>query len=117
MLLFSRLHGSYEALKYGTSLDGLSDLTGGIAENIILKPNSTDISNQLAHLLKLTSIILCKVEAKNADEVSLIFRSEFFKNFAKIRLPSKLATKKIFHSYEVRFNHASFSDQNFQETT
>ena len=34
---FSRLHGSYEALKYGTSLDGLSDLTGGIAENIILK--------------------------------------------------------------------------------
>ena len=76
--MFSRLHGSYEALKYGTSLDGLSDLTGGIAENIILKPNSTDISNQLAHLLKLTSIILCKVEAKSADEVSLIFRIGIF---------------------------------------
>jgi len=68
---YAKLHGSYEALKYGTSLDGLSDLTGGIAENIILKPNSTDISNQLAHLLKLTSIILCKVEAKNADEREL----------------------------------------------
>ena len=68
--LSSRLHGSYEALKYGTSLDGLSDLTGGIAENIVLKPQSTDISNILAHLLKLTSIILCKVEAKNADDVS-----------------------------------------------
>ena len=64
-----RLHGSYEALKYGTSLDGLSDLTGGIAENIVLQSQSTDISNVLAHLLKLTSIILCKVEAKNADDV------------------------------------------------
>ena len=29
---FFRLHGSYEALKYGTSLDGLSDLTGGIGK-------------------------------------------------------------------------------------
>ena len=66
-----RLHGSYEALKYGTSLDGLSDLTGGIAENIVLQSQSTDISNVLAHLLKLTSIILCKVEAKNADDVSI----------------------------------------------
>jgi hypothetical protein len=26
--LYLRLHGSYEALKYGSSLDGLSDLTG-----------------------------------------------------------------------------------------
>ena len=32
ILIFFRLHGSYEALKYGTSLDGLSDLTGGIGK-------------------------------------------------------------------------------------
>ena len=50
-------------------------MTGGIAENIVLKPQSTDISSVLAHLLKLTSIILCKVEAKNAEDVS--FTSEF----------------------------------------
>lgn len=31
-----RLHGSYEALKYGTALDGLADLTGGAAENLKL---------------------------------------------------------------------------------
>lgn len=68
---YAKLHGSYEALKYGTSLDGLSDLTGGIAENIVLKPQSTDISSVLAHLLKLTSIILCKVEAKNAEDKQL----------------------------------------------
>ena len=66
---FYRLHGSYEALKYGTSLDGLSDLTGGIAESIPIRPQSTEISGILTHLLKLTSIILCKVEKnpKNQD--------------------------------------------------
>ena len=32
IFILFRLHGSYEALKYGTSLDGLSDLTGGIGK-------------------------------------------------------------------------------------
>ncbi|KAG7164597.1 Calpain-C-like, partial [Homarus americanus] len=31
---YAKIHGSYEALKYGTSLDGLSDFTGGIAESV-----------------------------------------------------------------------------------
>ena len=50
MFLF-RLHGSYEALKYGTSLDGLSDLTGGIAESILLKPSYTSLLTTLNNLL------------------------------------------------------------------
>ena len=58
-------------------------MTGGIAENIVLKPQSTDISSVLAHLLKLTSIILCKVEAKNAEDVSFtsefLYKTEIFK--------------------------------------
>lgn len=54
---FSRLHGSYEALKYGTSLDGLSDFTGGIAESVSLRSDPTSCGRLLAKLLDLTSIV------------------------------------------------------------
>ena len=56
-----RLHGSYEALKYGTLLDGIADLTGGISESITLKTN--EINNYdivIENLLKMTSVVTCK---------------------------------------------------------
>ena len=65
--IFFRLHGSYEALKYGTSLDGLSDLTGGIAESILLKSSFTTILTTLNNLLKMTSIVMCKWD-KDSDK-------------------------------------------------
>lgn len=55
-----RLHGSYEALKYGTRSDGLSDLLGGIVESV-----PTVISNnpirpiQLRSYLDTTCIVTC----------------------------------------------------------
>ncbi|UYV82519.1 CalpC [Cordylochernes scorpioides] len=33
---YAKLHGSYEALKYGSSQDGLADLTGGVVERVDL---------------------------------------------------------------------------------
>ena len=53
-------------MKYGTSLDGLSDLTGGIAESLAIKPKISDLLNIMLNLLKMTSIVLCKVD-KDAD--------------------------------------------------
>ncbi|KAJ8665175.1 hypothetical protein QAD02_006837 [Eretmocerus hayati] len=58
---FLRLHGSYEALKYGTVLDGLSDLTGGITESIAIRQDPTGCGRALAKLLDMTSIITCTV--------------------------------------------------------
>ena len=55
-------------MKYGTSLDGLSDLTGGIAESIPLRPTSPELSATLGHLLKLTTIVLAKVDDGNRDK-------------------------------------------------
>uniref|UniRef100_A0A336LVQ1 CSON006144 protein n=1 Tax=Culicoides sonorensis TaxID=179676 RepID=A0A336LVQ1_CULSO len=59
---YAKLHGSYEALKYGTLLDGLADLTGGITESIAIKQDTTIIRPPLLHsLLDTTSIITCTV--------------------------------------------------------
>merc|ERR1712226_1067858 len=59
----------YEALKYGTTLDGLSDLTGGIAENVPLKEESTGCRELLSSLLRMTTVVLVKV-AKESKESS-----------------------------------------------
>ncbi len=65
----SRLHGSYEALKYGTSLDGLSDLTGGIAESVPLKSDIlTGGFSLINSLLKMTSVILCKLDKDDKEK-------------------------------------------------
>jgi len=59
---YAKLHGSYEALKYGTLLDGLADLTGGITENVPIKVDSNIIRPPLLHaLLDTTSIVTCTI--------------------------------------------------------
>ncbi|KAK0181079.1 hypothetical protein PV327_003395 [Microctonus hyperodae] len=58
---YAKLHGSYEALKYGTLLDGLSDLTGGITESIAIRQDPTGCGRALTKLLDMTSLITCTV--------------------------------------------------------
>lgn len=60
---YAKLHGSYEALKYGTLLDGLADLTGGITESINIRQDPTACGRMLNKLLEMTSLITCTVQA------------------------------------------------------
>lgn len=57
----AKLHGSYEALKYGTRSDGLSDLLGGVVECIPIKCNTNDVirPQQLKSHLDTTCIVTC----------------------------------------------------------
>lgn len=57
-----RLHGSYEALKYGTLLDGLADLTGGITESINIRQDQTTCGRMIGKMLDMTSIVTCTVQ-------------------------------------------------------
>ncbi|XP_063237464.1 calpain-C isoform X3 [Bacillus rossius redtenbacheri] len=64
---YAKLHGSYEALKYGTLLDGLADLTGGITESISIRQDPTTCGRMLGKLLDMTSLITCAVHASPAQ--------------------------------------------------
>lgn len=68
-VFFFRLHGSYEALKYGTRSDGLSDLTGGIVETIPVKSGSDSIRPAvLRSILDTTCIITCIAIKGNSSQ-------------------------------------------------
>lgn len=66
---YAKLHGSYEALKYGTSLDGMSDFTGGIAESVSLRADPTTCGRLLAKLLDLTSIVTAVVNQHSHTKI------------------------------------------------
>jgi hypothetical protein len=67
LMLTRRLHGSYEALKYGTLLDGLADLTGGITESISIRQDPTTCGRMLSKLLEMTSLITCTVQTTSTQ--------------------------------------------------
>ena len=76
-----RLHGSYEALKYGSVLDGLADLTGGVAECLPLRGDPTGSGRLLVELLDMTSVITANIQVGGGGtKLSFIL----FKTFVKV---------------------------------
>jgi len=66
---YAKLHGSYEALKYGSTLDGLADLTGGVTESLGVKLDASFHVRLLSRLLANTSIItvVAQTNANNKE--------------------------------------------------
>lgn len=72
---YAKLHGSYEALKYGCTLDGLADLTGGITESIPVRHDPAVCSRLLHKLLDMTSIVTCSsqpAQTRNQQDKSTV---------------------------------------------
>lgn len=67
---YAKLHGSYEALKYGSLLDGLADLTGGITESIPITQYTTSNVHLLTELLKTTSLVTCTIQNTNTRSLN-----------------------------------------------
>ena len=77
------MHGSYESLKYGTVLDGLADLTGGVAESIPIKNEATGGGRKLSELLDMTSIVTANIQSeKNDNQEKVILLSNFSNVFS-----------------------------------
>lgn len=64
---FAKLHGSYEALKYGSSLEGLADLTGGAGESIPIKEDPLTAKVAIQRLLNLTCLVTATVQVESSS--------------------------------------------------
>ena len=64
MLLYFRVHGSYEALVSGYSHDALVDFTGGIGEfiDLVKNPDKDRIYNFIKRVFKRNSMICCAID-------------------------------------------------------
>ncbi|RWS04986.1 calpain-C-like protein [Dinothrombium tinctorium] len=79
---YAKLHGSYEALKYGSTMEGLSDLSGGVTENISLKTDPNSFSLLLIKLLSMTSVVTAIVQKENFNNTSLSPKNSRYERLA-----------------------------------
>ncbi|CAN8029262.1 unnamed protein product [Ixodes persulcatus] len=65
---YAKLYGSYEALKYGSSLDGLADLTGGVTETLSIRQDPSSCARTLAgSLLARTTLVTALVQQQHTQ--------------------------------------------------
>ena len=60
--LFYRLHGSYEALRGGTTEEAMEDFTGGIAESYQLSQTPPEFFNIMLKAQERGSLLSCSIE-------------------------------------------------------
>ena len=62
LLLFFRLHGSYEALKGGNTLEAMEDFTGGVTEYFDLLEAPKDLFSIMKKALERGSLMGCSID-------------------------------------------------------
>lgn len=60
--MFSRLNGSYESLKGGSTIEAMEDFTGGIGETYDVKEAPDNFYEILGKALKRCSMVGCSID-------------------------------------------------------
>lgn len=66
---YAKLHGSYEALKGGNTLDAMEDFTGGLTEFFELSEAPKELFKIMRKALKRGSLMGCSIDAYSAHEM------------------------------------------------
>ncbi|KAI1303575.1 Calpain-C [Halotydeus destructor] len=65
---FAKLHGSYEALKYGSSAEGLADLTGGATESLVIRDDPQAAWLTVQRLMTMTTIVTAIISSDQSSK-------------------------------------------------
>ncbi|KAJ8736908.1 hypothetical protein PYW07_000179 [Mythimna separata] len=95
---YAKLHGSYEALKYGSLLDGLADLTGGITESLQMAELAD--AEMLRNLLKNTSLVTAHHVAAAPEDKIPELQTEM--NYVVMNVEQVESTKGPVHVVRIR---------------
>ncbi|CAG2172973.1 unnamed protein product, partial [Oppiella nova] len=68
---YAKLHGSYEALKGGTTSEAMEDFTGGLTENFELQSNECppNLLNIMLKAFERSSFLGCSIEALDSSQM------------------------------------------------